>query len=107
MARFSNELVASGTYRPSRIGDLAGDLLATYQRRKATDDPVLSAWQQVVPPGLATHCRIKRFAGSRLEVAVDSPAFLYEMQLCSHELLQAVQGLCTKPRIQSLRFTLG
>lgn len=107
MARLPNELVASGTYRPSRIGDLAGDLLATYQRRKDNADPVLSAWQQVVPPGLASHCRIKQVAGSRLEVYVDAPAYLYEMQLCSHELLQAVQGLCTKPRIRSLKFTLG
>ena len=107
MARLPNELIASGTYRPSRIGDLAGDLLAAYQRRKGNADPVLSAWQQVVPPGLASHCRIKQVAGSRLEVYVDAPAYLYEMQLCSHELLQAVQGLCARPRIQSLRFILG
>lgn len=107
MARYPDELVASGKYRPHRVGDLVGDLLAATQRRKETADPVLAAWQQVVPPGLAPHCRIKAVVGSSLQVQVDSPAYLYELQLCRDELVQAVQGLCRRPRITNLKLTLG
>ena len=107
MAYLPDELVASGHYKPDEIGGLVSELLMNCRSRKAATDPVLTAWGQVVPPGLARHCRVKNVSGNRLEVWVDSPAYLYEMQLCQSEILQSVQALCPRPRIRSIKLTLG
>ena len=107
MARYPNELVVSGRYRPHRLSDLVGDLMTTYEQRKDHADPVLTAWQRVIPPGLAEHCRIASVAGSCLRVVVDSPAYLYELKLCREELVRSMQDLCKRPRITILKLTLG
>lgn len=107
MAFLPEELIVNGGYRPARIGDLVKDILAMCQDKKAKADPVLTAWQQVLPPGLAQHCRVKNVVGTRLHVLVDTPAYLYEMQLCNNDVLRAMQGLCSRPRIDSIKLSLG
>jgi len=49
----------------------------------------------------------KSITDGRLEVLVDSPAFRYQMQLCSGELLTELQRRCPRARIKSINFTIG
>ncbi|MFC1761331.1 DUF721 domain-containing protein [Planctomycetota bacterium] len=107
MALLREDFIINGRYRPHALGDLVSHLMdARVRPRKQTDDPVRNAWEQVVPPGLAEHCRIKTFVCGRLSITVDNPAYLYELQLCRAELQQAIQALLPQTRINNIKLTL-
>ena len=108
MAYLRNELVVDGRYRPDKVGSLVSHLMdAKVRPQKEAVDPVVAAWEAVVPPGLAGHCRVKGVQGSRLQVMVDSPAYLYELQLCSSELIKALKSISPQIRIASMKLAVG
>ena len=65
------------------------------------------AWAALVPGGLAGHCRLDGLRAGRLRVLVDSPAHLYELRLCSKELVARLRGLCPEARIREIRLAIG
>lgn len=100
------------TYKPRgssvRLGRLVDTLLhETLKPAQTRLDPLAQAWDSVVPAGLARHCRVKGLVNGQLRIAVDSPVYMYELQLCSQDLLQALKQCCPKSGLRKIKLTLG
>lgn len=68
---------------------------------------IAEAWSQLLPAELCQHCRIAGVSGGKLRVIVDSPSYMYELQLLSCELLKELALECPQARIQEIKFTVG
>ena len=99
-------------YKPrastTRIGDLVDTLLhKTIEPAQTRLDPLAQAWDEIVPPGLAAHCHVKGLVSGQLSIGVDSPVYMYELQLCSQDLVQALQQRCPRSGLRRLKLMLG
>jgi predicted nucleic acid-binding Zn ribbon protein len=75
--------------------------------RQARFGAVLEIWSGLLPAELARHCEIVDVSGGQLKVKVDSPAYKYELQLCSSELLRELQQQCPKARLTKIKFVVA
>jgi len=99
-------------YKPrastTRIGHLVDVLLRkTIEPGQTRLDPLAQAWDRVVPPGLAAHSRIKGLVNGQLRIGVDSPVYMYELQLCSQDLLQTLKQECPRSGLRTIKLMLG
>jgi hypothetical protein len=75
--------------------------------RQARFSQIADAWERLLPAQLSAHCEIVGIAGGQLDVQVDSPSYLYELQLCSAELLDELQRQCPKVRLTKIKFVVA
>ena len=68
---------------------------------------VTEIWSQLLPEELRSHCEIVGISGGKLKIKVDSPAYKYELKLCSSELLKELQQQCPKARLTEIKFVFG
>jgi len=68
---------------------------------------VTELWSRLLPAELHRHCEIVDVSGGHLKVRVDSPAYKYELQLCSPELLEELQQQCPRARITDIKFVVA
>ena len=68
---------------------------------------VVEIWNQLLPEELCRHCEIVGISGGKLRVKVDSPAYNYELQLCSSELLKELQQQCPKARLTEIKIVFS
>ena len=94
--------------RTVRLGDVA-ELFVTrwVSPRQERFGAVAELWSQLLPAELCRHCEIVDISGGQLEVKVDSPAYKYELQLCSSELLEELQRQCPKARLTKIKFVVS
>jgi len=91
-----------------RLGEVAREVLGgRISPLQSAFEAVSEAWRQVLPSGLAEHCQIAGLSGGQLKVRVASPVYLYELQLCSGELLQELRRRCPAVRIKRIRLVVG
>lgn len=90
------------------VGDVVRDLFErTVEPRQARFGSVEEVWGQLLPPELAGHCRVAGVSGGQLKVCVDSPAHMYELKLCSSELIGELQEQCPRAGIKKIKFVIG
>ena len=65
------------------------------------------AWSDLVPATLREHCTLDGISAGRLKVMVDSPVYLYQIKLCSRELLEQLQRQCPRAQIKNIEFVVG
>jgi hypothetical protein len=75
--------------------------------RQARFSRVSEAWDRLLPAQLSAHCEIVDITGGQLDVQVDSSSYLYELQLCSSELLDELQQQCPKVRLTKIKFVVA
>lgn len=75
--------------------------------RQSRFSRVMEVWQRLLPEQLAAHCEIANITAGQLDVQVDSPSYLYELQLCSSELLDELQRQCPKVRLTKIKFSMA
>ncbi len=75
--------------------------------RQAVFSDVADMWSQMLPAELTRHCEIVDISGGLLKVQVDSPSYMYELQLCSSELLDELQQHCPKARLTRIKFVVA
>ncbi len=75
--------------------------------RQAKFSRVAEVWSQLLPAQLARHCEIADLSSGQLDVQVDSPSYMYELQLCSPELLKELQRQCPKVRLTRIKFRVA
>jgi hypothetical protein len=75
--------------------------------KQAKFGAVAEIWNQLLPEELCRHCEIVGISGGILKVKVDSPAYKYELQLCSSELIEELQQQCPKVRLTEIRFVFA
>jgi hypothetical protein len=94
--------------RPVRLGDAVQQFLdEQVSPRQARFGAVAELWCQLLPAELCRHCEIVDISGGQLKVRVDSPAYKYELQLCSSELLEELQKQCPRVRLTKIKFVVG
>ena len=94
--------------RTVRLGDAVQQLMDEHiSPRQARFGAVAELWGRLLPVELCRHCEIVDISGGQLIVRVDSPAYKYELQLCSPELLEALQQQCPKARLTKIKFVVA
>ncbi|MCF7974332.1 MAG: DUF721 domain-containing protein [Phycisphaerae bacterium] len=102
------ELKFKARENTKRLGELAETFLErSVKPGQKHLSPVFDAWQAIVPPGFAPYCRIHGVVRSELRIGVDSPVYLYELQLCSQDLLKALQAKVPEAGLRRIKFMLG
>jgi hypothetical protein len=75
--------------------------------QQARFSDIAEAWGRLLPAGLCGHCEIVDISGGQLAVQVDSPAYMYELQLCSSELLEELQRQCPRVRLTKIKLVVA
>ncbi len=75
--------------------------------RHAVFDSINELWCRLLPAELVQHTRIADISGGQLKVQVDSPSYMYELQLCSSGLLGELRRRCPQVRVKEIRFVLA
>jgi hypothetical protein len=95
-------------YSAVSLGQVAQQLMAErISPRQAKYSQLDEVWRELLPTELYQHCEIVDFSGGQLDVQVDSPSYVYELQLCSSELLAELQRQCPRVRLTRIKFTVG
>lgn len=95
-------------YSTIRLGHVAQQLMAEQiSPRQTKFGPVAELWSQLLPAEISRHCEIVDISGGQIKVQVDSPSYMYELQLCSSELLEELQQQCPKARLTKIKFVVG
>ena len=95
-------------HRAVRLGDTLSELMNNHiSPRQARFGPIAELWSQLLPAELSRHCRLSEVSGGQLKVLVDSPVYLYELKLCSSELLEELQRQCPRAKVKEIKFIVG
>jgi predicted nucleic acid-binding Zn ribbon protein len=95
-------------YNASSIGQVAQQLMdERISPLQARFSKIAEFWSQLLPVELSGHCEIIDISGGQLTVQADSPSYVYELQLCSPELLKELQRQCPKARLAKIKFVVG
>ncbi|UCE49171.1 MAG: DUF721 domain-containing protein [Phycisphaerales bacterium] len=95
-------------YSAAGLGQVAQQLLdGQISPRQAVFSEVAEAWSQMLPAELGRRCEITDISAGRLVVKVDSPSYMYELQLCSSELLAELRQQCPRARLTKIRFVIA
>jgi len=98
----------SNSNRTARLGDAVKQLMENQiSPQQARFGPIVEFWSQLLPAELCRHCKLAELSGGQLKVLVDSPTHLYELQLCSSQLLEELQQQCPRARIKKIKFAVG
>ena len=94
--------------RTVRLGNAVGQLFESrISPQHARFESIDELWSRLLPVELHRHCKIADISGGQLKVLVDSSPYLYELQLCSSEILAELKRRCPQARIKKIRFTIG
>jgi hypothetical protein len=109
--RLQNTLKCRRTRRPysaAGLGEVAQQLMdRQISPRQAVFSDVTETWSRMLPAELSRHCEIVDISGGLLKVRVDSPSYMYELRLCSSELLEELQQNCRKARLTRIKFVVA
>jgi predicted nucleic acid-binding Zn ribbon protein len=99
---------ARKSYGAVSLGRVAQQLLAErISPQQARFSQVDEVWRELLPAELHRHCEIVGISGGQLDVQVDSPSYVYELQMCRSELLTELQRQCPRARLTRIKFTLA
>ena len=94
--------------RTTRLGDLVKTLIdRRVGPQHARFGTLEEVWEQLLPVELSGHCEIAGVSAGQLKVRVDSPAHMYELKLCSSELISELQQQCPRAGIRNIKFIIG
>lgn len=97
-----------GADGPARVGDLVeGVLRSAGVREQVERQRVLEAWDEVVGEKIADVTRPVRVSGPVLFVEVRSSAWLMELDLMKHRILERLNQDRDEGRIEKVRFLLA
>ncbi len=95
-------------YGAAGLGQVAQQFLdSEISPRQAVFSDVAEVWSRLLPDELAWHCEIVDISAGRLVVRVDSPSYMYELQLCSSELLKELRRQCPRARLTRIKFIVA
>jgi hypothetical protein len=96
------------TYRAANLGKVARQLMdERISPQQARFSQVAEVWSRLLPVELCGHCEIIDISGGQLTVQADSPSYVYELKLCSSELLEELQWQCPKARLTKIKLVVA
>ena len=91
--------------RTVRVGNAVAELMEKRISPKYNRfGMVAELWGRLLPAELREHCKITDISSGRLKVLVDSPPYMYELRLCSQQLLEELQRQCPQAKIKRIEF---
>ena len=95
-------------YSAAGLGQIVQQVLdGQISPRQAIFSKVAETWRQMLPAELGMRCEITDISGGQLVVKVDSPPYMYELQLCSSELLAELRQQCPRARLTKIKFVVA
>ena len=92
------------SYSAASLGQVAQRLMdERISPRQSQFSEIVEVWSRLLPAELWGHCEIVDISGGRLTVQADSPSYMYELQLCSSELLKELQRQCPRVRLAKIK----
>jgi hypothetical protein len=96
------------TYSAANLGKVARQLMdERISPQQARFSQVAEVWSGLLPAELCGHCEIVDISGGQLTVQVDSPSYMYELKLCSSELLEELQRQCPRVRLTKIKLVVA
>ena len=93
---------------PVKLGDMIRELMDhRISPQQVKFESVVQLWSELLPDELRRHCRITDISAGRLKVLVDSPSYMYELQLCSSEILAELRRRYPRVRIKRIKIALS
>ena len=94
-------------YSAKGLGEIAQMIFdGQISPRQAIFSEVAEVWNQLLPAELGSRCEIVDISGGRLVVKVDSPSYMYELQLCSSDLLAELKRQCPRARLSTIKLVV-
>jgi len=91
-----------------KLGECARELMKNrISPQQARFGSVADVWSQLLPTELRRHCKIADISYGQLKVLVDSPSYMYELQLCSSDLVGELQQQCPRAHIKEIKFVVA
>ena len=92
----------------TRLGEVLRELMDNQvSQRQADFASVAKLCSQVLPVGLSEHCETAGISGGQLKLQVDSPVYMYELQLASSGLLKELRQHCPRVPIEKIKLVLA
>jgi len=96
------------SYRAASLGQVAQQLMdKRISPQQARFSQIAEVWSGLLPAELCGHCEIVDISGGQLTVQVDSPSYMYELKLCSSELLEELQRQCPRVRLTKIKLVVA
>jgi len=90
------------------LGEVVQELMANQiSRRQGDFASVDKLCREVLPEGLLGHCEIAGISDGQLKLQVDQPAYMYELQLVSGELLKELKRQYPRVAIEKIKLVLA
>lgn len=94
--------------QPKPLRSVLNRLLAKRGYNQTLGDASLQeVWQQTVPEAWRAGTRIKKYNRGVLEIVVDNPITLQQMEFSKHQLVKQLQQTAPEKRIKQIRLSLG
>ena len=93
---------------PKPLRTVLNRLLAKRGYNQTLGDASLQEiWQQTTPDAWRASTRIKRYNRGVLEIVVDNPITLQQMEFAKHQMVKQLQAKAPEKRIKQIRLSLG
>ncbi len=87
-----------------RLGDVVKELMDNQiSQRQADFRSVEDFLSSALPAELSQHCKIAGISGGKLLVQVDSPSYMYELQLVSCALLKELRRQYPRVPVEKIK----
>jgi hypothetical protein len=93
--------------RTVRLGDVIVPVVENCVAQQLKYESVIGLWDRLLPANLRQHCKITDISDGQLKVAVDSSSYIYELQLCSSEILKELQKKCPRAHVKKIKLVAG
>jgi predicted nucleic acid-binding Zn ribbon protein len=97
--------------QPALLSQPLGELMASrptgLSQRYEAANQICLLWAQLLPPELAQHCRVIDLSGGVLTVEADSPSYMYELRISSHQLVGHLHQGCPAAKVRAIKITLA
>ncbi|MFH1371140.1 MAG: DUF721 domain-containing protein [Planctomycetota bacterium] len=96
--------------QPALLADALANMMgaghAGIAQRCEAAGRIAEAWEQLLPAGLAEHCRVIDLSAGCLTVEADSPSYLYELRISSHQIVEHLRGACPAAKVRAIKIVL-
>ena len=91
-----------------RLGEVLRDFMDNQVlNRQGYMEAAAQVCSQVLPSGLVEHCQIAGLFGGQLKIVVDSAAYMYELQVCSSQLLGEMRRRHPRIPVEKIKVSLA
>ena len=92
---------------PVKLGDTLTTLMSRITPLADKYSRVEEYWNRSLPEEVKKHCRLGAVSRGLMEVIAESPSHLYELRLCSRQILTDLRVNCPAAGIRKIKFVIG